>query len=55
MKDKANNSFSDEEIERRSLATLKRLIATPPDHKRTSKTKASPKKGAIPAKGQKQR
>jgi len=36
------------EIERRAEATLKRLLATPPDHKRAAKPNASPKQSAKP-------
>ncbi len=40
-----------EDNERRELDTLLRLLATPPDHKRTSKTKASRKKDSETDKG----
>jgi len=42
--------YPGEEIERRREATLKRLLATPPDHKRAAKPDASPKKRGRPPK-----
>jgi hypothetical protein len=36
---------------RRSEAVLKRLLATPPDHKRNVKSDANPKKRGRPPKG----
>ena len=44
-----------EDMERREAETLKRLLATPPDHRRKVKSDASPKKGSgspkTPARG----
>jgi hypothetical protein len=37
------------EIDRRSVSTLARLLATPPDHKQSAKAKANPKKRGRPA------
>ncbi len=41
---------SDEDTARREAATLKRLLATPPDHRRKVKSEASPKKSGDQAK-----
>ena len=47
------NSEDDAEIARREEATLKRLLATPPQPKTKPKAKASPKKRGRPPKKQK--
>jgi hypothetical protein len=44
------DSYSEEEGSRRYAATLKRIIATRPDHKRNVKSDASPKKRGRPPK-----
>jgi hypothetical protein len=45
-----DEQFSDEETARREDAALKRLLATPPDHKPSAKPGASLKKRGRPPK-----
>jgi hypothetical protein len=45
-----SNEKQDDEVTRRYEATLKRVLATPPDHKTTLKPGASPKKRGRPPK-----
>jgi len=51
--ERRENRYSDTETARRSDATLKRLLATPPHHTRAAKPDASPKKRGRPPKGTK--
>ena len=44
------SDLEDWEIKKQSEATLKRLLATPPDHKRNVKSAADPKKRGRPPK-----
>jgi hypothetical protein len=50
MNAKQEWELSEQEIERRSAATLKRLLATPPDHRRKVNLDANPKKRGRPPK-----
>ena len=50
MTKRVDERFSEEETARRSDATLKRLLATPPDHKRKAKPGANPKRHESPPK-----
>jgi hypothetical protein len=51
MSDKESDQYDEKETARREDAALKRLLATPPDHKPKAKTGASPKKHGRRAKG----
>jgi len=51
MKPEQEDQFTEEETERRSDAVLRRLLATPPDHKTKARLGASPKKRGRPPKG----
>ena len=48
--EKSGIVIPNEGSEAREAATLRRLLATPPDHKRNAKSDASPKKRGRPPK-----
>jgi hypothetical protein len=50
MSDKQFDQYDEKETARREDAALKRLLATPPDHKRKLKADASPKTRGRPRK-----